>query len=48
MENRAETSTSRGKKVFFLVVIIAVGLALCAGMKTFVCGKIGERCPCQG
>jgi hypothetical protein len=46
MENQQKASIPQGKKVIRLIAAIAVGFALCAVMKSFVCGKIGVRCPC--
>ena len=46
MENQQESSVSRGKKVFTFLVVIAAGFAICAVMKTFVCGNNGEKCSC--
>ena len=47
MTNQQSISTSRRKKVFGLVAVIAAGFALCTAMKALVCGKLGEGCPCQ-
>jgi hypothetical protein len=46
MDNQAEASITRRNKVFQLIGLVAAGFALCAVMKTFVCGKTGARCPC--
>ncbi len=37
----------RRKKVYRLIAVVAAGFALCTVMKTFVCGKTGEGCPCH-
>jgi hypothetical protein len=46
MENQQEVSTTGFRKVIPLIVVIAAGVALCAVMKNFVCGKAGESCQC--
>jgi hypothetical protein len=46
MEKQQEASITRGKKVFWLVAVIAAGFTLCTVMKTIVCGKTGQSCSC--
>jgi hypothetical protein len=46
MENQGEDLSSKSKKVFLLFGAVAAGIALCAIMKNFFCGKTGERCLC--
>jgi hypothetical protein len=48
MENQGESSRPRRSKIFLLIGAVAAGFALCAVMKTFVCGKTGMKCSCQG
>ena len=47
MESQQEASSLRLKKGFLLIALVAIGFALCAMMKTLVCGITGEICPCQ-
>ena len=42
-----ESQSPRRKKVYHLIAVVAAGFALCMVMKTFVCGKFGDSCPCQ-
>jgi hypothetical protein len=46
MENQGEASNTRWVKVFLLIGVVVAGFALCAVMKTFLCGNFGERCSC--
>jgi len=46
MENQGQASNPRRNKVFLLIGVVAAGFALCAVMKTFVCGKKVEGCRC--
>jgi hypothetical protein len=48
MENQQAASIPRRKKAFRLIAVIAAGFALCAVMKSFVCGKTGAKCLCLG
>jgi hypothetical protein len=43
-----EDQSPRRKKVVGLIGVVAAGFALCAVMKTIVCWKLGDSCPCQG
>jgi hypothetical protein len=48
MENQQEVSIPRRKKVLRLMAVMAAGFALCAVMKSFVCGRTGASCPLLG
>jgi hypothetical protein len=46
MRNQGEASIPQRNKTFLLIGIVAAGFAFCAVMRTFVCKKTGENCPC--
>lgn len=48
MENQSEDFSSKRKKVILLFGVVAAGIALCAIMKNFICGKTGDICLCLG
>jgi hypothetical protein len=31
-----------------IIALVAVAFAVCALVKTFVCGRVAEDCPCNG
>lgn len=42
-----ESESPQRRKVFLLISIVAAGIALCTVMKSIVCDKFGDSCPCQ-
>jgi hypothetical protein len=48
MENQQKVSIPQRKKVLRLMAVMAAGFALCAVMKSSVCGRTGASCPCWG
>ncbi len=47
MTNQQEISSTRRVKVFRIFALVAAVFALGTVMKTFVCAKFSDSCPCR-